>query len=170
MELQISRRRFLRGALREPPELRPPGARAEAAFLAACTRCGECITACPTGIVVAGSGGFPRVHFALGECTFCGACARACSPGVLALWSETPDDAPERAWTLNAAIGERCLARAQVVCRTCAEACPSGAIRFGYAAGAVPVPSIDFARCTGCGACYGPCPTAAIEIASRHTG
>lgn len=31
--------------------LRPPGAIDEAAFLLACTRCGDCAKACPTGVI-----------------------------------------------------------------------------------------------------------------------
>ena len=44
----LNRRNLLRGAAsRGAVPLRPPGALGEADFLAACTRCGQCVAACP---------------------------------------------------------------------------------------------------------------------------
>ena len=84
MRQSISRASLLRGRLRGgPPPLRPPWALAEPAFLEACTRCDACRAACPEGILVRGSGGFPLVDFQRGECTFCGRCAAACEDGAL---------------------------------------------------------------------------------------
>ena len=80
----ISRRRFLRGDFsgsRSAP--RPPWARAEAAFAAACTRCRDCVNACPQRILVLDGAGRPTVDFGRGECTFCGKCVEACTPRAL---------------------------------------------------------------------------------------
>jgi ferredoxin len=46
-----------------------------------------------------------------------------------------------------------------------AHLCEARAIAFPPRLGGCSLPQIDPARCTGCGACVAPCPTAAIEIA-----
>ena len=155
------RRRFLRGRFRSGSgELRPPWALA-AAFEDRCDRCGECIRACPERIVVIGSGGFPEVDFRNGECTFCGDCATSCKPAALL----RSDDAA--AWALKASIGETCLAADGIECRVCGEACGAGAIRFRPRIGGIALPQLDASGCTGCGACYAPCPANAIEMNNR---
>lgn len=155
-----SRRNFLRGRFAtRKRSLRPPWAVAEEIFVHACTRCGDCRTACPTRIIGDGDGGYPALDFSAGECTFCGACANACRSGALQRVEG------QIAWQLRASIGERCLARQQVECRICGDQCGTAAIRFLAQAGRISVPALDRARCTGCGACVAPCPTQAIELA-----
>ncbi len=158
--VSLQRRGFLSGRARSTTFIpRPPWAVPEALFIERCTRCGDCIDACPTRILTKVGGGYPAVDFTRGECTFCGECASCCQPH--ALWREEAD-AP--AWTLVARIGEACLAPRGVECRICGEACPSGAIRFRPRPGGVAQPSFDAARCTGCGACFAPCPVRAIVL------
>ncbi|NJD26166.1 MAG: ferredoxin-type protein NapF [Betaproteobacteria bacterium] len=158
-----SRRGFLRGRPRAEGEIRPPWAIAEAEFLSACTRCSDCIVACPQGILAAGGGNYPRVDFGRGECTFCSDCVTACRPHALL---RVGDDAP---WTLRARIGDTCLPRRNVECRVCGDWCGAGAIRFAPRLGGSPLPAVDDERCTGCGACVAPCPVAAIAIGPAAT-
>lgn len=158
--MSSSRRSFLRGRFHGETLLqRPPWALAEDAFESACTRCGDCATACPTAIIVARAGGFPEIDFARGECTFCGECVAVCTPQALRRTSSAP-------WSLRARIDAGCLAQRGVECRVCGEACATGAIRFRPAAGGVARPEFDAARCTGCGACQAPCPAGAIAIST----
>lgn len=156
----MSRRGFLRGRTHavDAPR-RPPWALAEAGFVARCTRCSACIDHCPTQILVRADGGYPAVDFSRGECTFCGECASRCEPGAL----RRTDDAP---WTLRARIGEACLSAQGVECRVCGESCPAGAIRFRPRLGGVALPVLETEACTGCGACFGPCPVRAIALLS----
>jgi ferredoxin-type protein NapF len=156
----LSRRGFLQARFRaDVSDQRPPWALAEDAFEARCNRCGDCIKACPTAILVAGGGGYPRVDFSHGECTFCGECVKACEPRAL-----SRDDSTRSPWALRAAIGDSCLAHRGVECRVCGESCSEEAIRFRPRLGAVAQPELDEARCTGCGACYKPCPVSAIGV------
>lgn len=67
----------------------------------------------------------------------------------------------------HARVGDGCLARCGIVCQSCRDACPEGAIRFRPKLGRVAEPEVDLAACTGCGECVAPCPVAAIEIAGR---
>ncbi|MEW5889230.1 MAG: ferredoxin-type protein NapF [Pseudomonadota bacterium] len=159
MSQGISRRQFLRGQFgRRQQAARPPWALAEAGFLAACTRCGECVDHCPQHILVKDQAGYPKVDFAPGECTFCGECAARCQPRALQRREQT---AP---WRLKAFIGPQCLARVNVVCRACGDACPVRAIRFHPQLNAAAQPALDPVRCTGCGACYRACPARAISM------
>jgi len=157
------RRGFLTGRFRSArPAQRPPWAIDADAFEDRCTRCKECLRVCPTGIVVAGEGGFPKVDFARGECTFCGACVIACAPAAL-----MRRDAGGAPWRLTATVGDTCLAGHGVECRVCGEACGPGAIRFRPQMGGAARPQLDAARCTGCGACYAPCPVGAIALGNE---
>ncbi len=158
--LPISRRRFLRGRMHPPvPVPRPPWALVEAAFIDRCTRCKACIEACPTRILVPAEGGFPAVDFSAGECTFCGECVTRCEPGAL---QRAAHEAPP--WSLRVQIGEGCIAAQGVECRVCGEACPVGAIRFRPRRGGVALPEADLQACTGCGACFAPCPVQAVKL------
>lgn len=162
--MQPGRRRFLFGPSAAPRPLLPPWARPLTAFAKACTRCGECAKKCPPRIINA-SGPFPTVDFARGECTFCGECVRACPEPA---FDHPAFEAKATPWNLVAAIGEACLARKNVVCRSCGDACETHAIRFRPAPGSVPSPSLDTAACTGCGACVSPCPVKAIAVTASQ--
>lgn len=158
--MDASRRGFLLGRRQVvAASLRPPWALAEAAFLDACTRCGKCAEKCPTHIVVMGDGGYPTVDFSRGECSFCGDCVAGCADAALRRDSEhgTP-------WHLRAAIGEACLARQDVVCRSCGDNCEARAIRFSPRLGGAAMPDVNEAACTGCGACVAVCPVQAVTM------
>jgi ferredoxin-type protein NapF len=162
MRSAVSRMQFLRGQFsggRAPA--RPPWAIDEAAFVDGCTRCNECMDRCPTGIIVPGSGGFPVVDFSRGGCSFCGECASRCTPGVLSSAAMERGDIP---WGRKARFTKACLSRLGVVCRSCADRCGTGAIRFRPQIGGAFLPTLDGQRCNGCGACQAPCPAGAVEI------
>lgn len=157
--VDLSRRAFFRGRPRPKAEIRPPWAHPEAGFVDRCTRCNECIRACPEQILVVGDGGYPTVDFSQGECTFCEACLPVCQPKAL----ERLDPA-QAAWTYKAQIGEDCLPRQGVECRVCGDFCDTRAIRFPPRLGGSALPEIDADNCTGCGACVAPCPVTAVSI------
>lgn len=154
----LERRQFLRGNFRsQPPALLPPWSGARDGFLKQCTRCNACLSGCPTGILVAGDGGYPEVDFLRGECTFCGACVSACAPRALRARRAPP-------WHLMPMVYETCLAWKGIDCRRCGEVCATGALRiFSGMAGAT-LPVIDASLCNGCGACVTPCPVTAIRL------
>ena len=156
--VDASRRGFLRARPRPRAEIRPPWSLPESAFIDRCTRCGDCLTACPQKILAVGDGGFPTVDFTRGECTFCGACAAACQPLALVRREGLS------AWPYKALVSDSCLPRSGIECRVCGDFCDVRAIRFAPRLGGSPLPAIDKDTCTGCGACVAPCPTAAITI------
>ena len=156
--VNLSRRGFFRGRPRPKAEIRPPWALPEAEFIDHCTRCNDCLKACPTTILIIGDGGYPSVDFSIGECTFCGDCLTSCQPGAL---HQEPGKA---AWAYKAAIGEDCLPRQGVECRVCGDFCEVRAIHFAPRMGGSPLPEINPETCTGCGACAAPCPVTAITV------
>lgn len=107
-----------------------------------------------------GSGGFPELDFRVNGCTFCGDCARACTPGAIAA---EPLSA-ENAWRQKARIAPNCLALNGVMCSSCRDPCDVRAMRFRPALGGISKPQVNFESCTGCGACVGVCPVAALKI------
>lgn len=163
--MQLSRRTFL-GAARQGQgnPLRPPWALQEQDFQERCSRCGDCVSACPTRLLVLGGGGYPEADFnprgAATACTFCAACLDVCKTGAL---SRRDEQAP---WSIGAVINGDCLASRQVVCYTCRDTCESDAIRFEWLLGGMAIPLVDSGLCNGCGACLADCPTQAIRIQS----
>jgi ferredoxin-type protein NapF len=63
-----------------------------------------------------------------------------------------------------AIISANCLAENGAYCRTCADACPEGAIRFHLLPRGRARADVDADRCTGCGDCLLPCPANAIRL------
>ena len=149
LEVAVSTRR------RTIPVMRPPGAIDEEGFLQHCTRCGDCISACPhKAIVLAPSqlreaAGTPMIQPDHQPCLMCEdfPCITACSVDALT----------RRAGVMmgTAKITEHlCLAHHGTTCTVCSERCPvSGAITI--TAGK---PSVHESACTGCGVCRYVCP------------
>ena len=162
----IFRRQLIRGRIRgRHLALRPPWAPDEAVFVDACDRCGDCLRACPEGVIVQGSGGFPEMDFREQGCSLCGECVTACRGKALA-----GDPSRDRPWDTVAEIRADCLAEKGVVCRSCGEACDERAIRFALRVGGAALPRLDAGRCTGCGCCIGVCPVKAVRIRRGAAG
>lgn len=156
--VNLSRRGLFRGRLSAPePETRLPWSLSWPDFVADCTRCGDCLTACPEQILVKGDGGFPTLDFRRGECTFCTECVSACELPLFRPVTEAP-------WDYVAHIEAGCLAHEQVFCQRCQDSCEHNAIRFSPQLGRVPTPSIDLELCNGCGACVADCPVGSIRV------
>ncbi|MBL8516930.1 MAG: ferredoxin-type protein NapF [Betaproteobacteria bacterium] len=155
-----SRRSFLRGRARPPrPAPRPPWALApDAAFLQACTRCGDCVDICPQKVLVVGDGGFPEIRFEFAGCTLCGECERACAPCAL------DSGRQPQAFKVRIRVAEGCLHEQGVECRLCGDACDARALRFRPRVGGLALLEADREACTGCGACLSLCPPRVLKL------
>jgi ferredoxin-type protein NapG len=157
--------------------IRPPYALAELEFLLACTRCGECVAACPHGVVFllparlgAQVLGTPALDLLNQGCHLCEdwPCVAACEPGALHL-SEAEDDAPRPPPRMAVAAidTQTCLPYNGPECGACAASCPvPGALLWEGER-----PRIDSGVCTGCALCREACilEPKAIHIRSLHS-
>lgn len=158
--------------------LRPPGAAAEAAFMARCVRCGQCVRACPyhtltLGSVAApGGSGTPRFVPREVPCQLCDTipCAKACPTGAL---DATMTDIRQSRMGLAVVDAESCLSWQGLRCEVCYRICPVRGQAITVqphprqtSKHAVFVPMVHSNACTGCGLCEKQCPTeiAAIRI------
>ncbi|MGD2134770.1 MAG: 4Fe-4S dicluster domain-containing protein [Gemmatimonadales bacterium] len=144
------------------PVFRPPGALDEVAFLAACTRCNDCIDVCPVDAIVkappgAGlSAGTPMIDPAVQPCVVCDEmlCAAACPTDAL--------ERPPKVWdgyrmAALELVPERCIVFQGVECGTCARVCPVGERALSLDRNGQPV--IHAEGCVGCGVCVRACVT-----------
>jgi ferredoxin-type protein NapG len=147
---------------------RPPGAVAEVAFLAACTRCGDCIDVCPPHAIQkapAGAGlaaGTPMLEVDRIACVACEdmPCARACETGALVL---PPDGwAQVRLGVLSLDV-DRCITFQGASCGVCARACPIGERALAMDKRGHPVLKPE--GCVGCGVCVTACVTTPSSLA-----
>ena len=151
--------------------LRPPGALDEVAFLAACTRCGECTDVCPVHAIikVPTSGGLaagtPMINASVQACIACEdmPCAAVCPTEALAV--------PENVWEGYRMAGleldpDRCIAFYGSECGVCVRSCPVGEKAMTLDDGGRPV--IKFEGCVGCGSCVRSCVSSPSSLLLRY--
>lgn len=157
----LTRRKLLFGNSRlsnHEDVVRPPWSVDYDLFEKKCSGCAQCIPACPNHILTLDTRHLAKVDFQQGECIFCEECARVCDDGAIVI---TDINLP---WHLDVSIEGKCLAMQSVECRVCEDQCEERAIRFHLTQGGVSTPQLNLDLCTGCGACVGPCPVAAITV------
>lgn len=148
--------------------IRPPGALPEPAFVAACTRCGECIGVCPVQAIralPASAGlaaGTPALDVAATACVMCETmpCAAACPTPALEVPPWGWRDVRMARVTIDPA---RCITWRDVECGICARVCPVGPDALRMDDRGRPVVG---AACTGCGQCISACVTGPSSIAA----
>jgi ferredoxin-type protein NapG len=154
-----------------PDAIRPPGTGAEEDFLAACTRCGMCVEACPYDILklaAPGSGvatGTPYFNARTGPCEMCDdiPCIPACPTNAL---DHSLTDIDKARMGLAVVVDqESCIAFRGLRCEVCFNICPlqNKAIKLEYRPNkrtgmhAIFPPVVYSEYCTGCGLCEKAC-------------
>lgn len=158
----------------KPPEaktIRPPAAVDHGLFNSLCCRCGNCIKACPTGIIYPETNfsnllGWmtPSISFKSGYCLeTCNICSSVCSSGAITIFSVK---AKSQLFMGTAEVHlENCLLVNNKECVKCRESCKYDALKLVPEKNAfTSVPLIDADKCVGCGACEVICPENCIVI------
>ncbi len=165
--------------------IRPPGALPEPEFLAACTRCAECMKVCPTNclqpaFLETGLQGIwtPIVVPSIGPCAEkCTSCGDVCPTHAI-----QPFTWQDKRYKIKIGLANvdhnTCIAwNGGRECIVCAEVCPYSAVLFrdvwddslpkdptlpitapGNKGRTKRVPTVDEKLCTGCGNCEYQCP------------
>lgn len=134
---------------------RPPGAVAD--FEELCTKCDECIIACPHGSIGTLSDGTPAMDPEAIACHLCAdtPCITACLDGAL-----QPILVEDIFFGLARIVEADCFVFRGPECGACAPACPRDALHLELTR-----PIIDEAQCNGCGLCREACPVHGKAIA-----
>lgn len=140
------------------PILRPPGAVDESLFLQQCTRCNECIEACPHGTIrqapaqFRGAAGTPYIEPSAMPCWRCEdlPCIEACGEGALVGGALQMGTAQISHFDCLNALGTQC--------NTCVERCPLTGAIAPQGGGSPKPPTVDPELCEGCGVCQYVCP------------
>ncbi len=151
-----------------PELIRPPGAGNEQEFLETCSKCGNCIRACPyfalRPVLMANEfdRGTPALRIGEAFCRFCHEfpCVAACPTGALSQKQQS------RLHKIGCAevIAGNCIRKDGTDCRACFDKCEeigSCAIKLVTSAqndAECSFPEIINSKCSGCGACLTVCP------------
>ena len=141
--------------------LRPPGAVSESLFLERCTRCGDCVKACPYGSILFDThNGSPILFPDEVPCHLCETlpCAAACATDALIV----PDSFDQISMGL-AVVSERSCTADQG-CNACISRCPTKALSMDFDTLRV---DVSRERCVGCGLCENTCKTVNDRIAIK---
>jgi ferredoxin-type protein NapG len=143
--------------------LRPPGAVSEALFLDRCTRCGDCVKACPYhSIRGEARSGFPVIFPDEIPCQLCEdfPCISACGTEALLPVSGRHEVA------MGLAVVSHRDCTAGQGCHACVSQCPTRALSMDFEAFRLLVAQD---QCVGCGICERVCKTVNDTIAIRVT-
>jgi ferredoxin len=144
----------------------PPGAQTTERFNDACTACHLCVNVCPSDVLQPavleyGLRGLmqPRLDNHVGFCNYeCTLCGEVCPTGAI-----LPLSAEDKKLTqLGKAkfVKENCIVETEGTdCGSCAEHCPTKAVRMVDYKNNLRIPEVNDEICIGCGACEYACPT-----------
>lgn len=141
--------------------LRPPGAVEEQLFLERCTKCNDCVTACPPGAITTHPHeGTPVLFADQSPCLLCEGfpCIAACGTEAL-----LPVEGISQVRMGIATVSHQ-LCTAGQGCHACVSKCPTDALMMDFASLHL---SVVKEACAGCGICEMVCKTVNDHVAIR---
>ncbi|WP_429945860.1 ferredoxin-type protein NapF [Bibersteinia trehalosi] len=132
---------------------RPPFAVAEPLFLKQCNGCGDCVKACPYGLILL-KDNQASIEIDFSACDLCGECAEVCPTQALEL-SIKADTAFRPTFDFS------CVRQHRKSCHFCETACPTTAISFNPNTQKM---QVDNDKCNGCGECKIACPQNYVQL------
>ncbi|MFW6020101.1 MAG: 4Fe-4S dicluster domain-containing protein [Bacteroidales bacterium] len=144
----------------------PPGAQTTERFNNACTACHLCVNVCPSDVLQPavleyGYRGLmqPRLDNHAGFCNYeCTLCGEVCPTGAI-LPISTEDKRLTQIGKAQFVI-DNCIVETEGTdCGSCAEHCPTKAVRMVDYKNNLRIPEVTEDICIGCGACEYACPT-----------
>ena len=141
--------------------LRPPGAVDEAQFLERCTRCQDCVKACPHGAIsLSQIDGSPVIFADQVPCYLCHdlPCAASCATEALVM-----PNALEAVHMGGAVVSDRFCTASQG-CHACVSKCPMEALSMEFSDMKL---RVHDDRCVGCGVCEHVCGSVNDRVAIR---
>jgi ferredoxin-type protein NapG len=143
--------------INDRPYLRPPGALDEPNFRATCSKCGDCVRACPAQAIQLDptgreGAGVPFIDTTIAACVLCEelACMAKCPTGALVPTPRESIDMGTAFWNQ-----QLCLRTNGEACTRCIDFCPVGETAIALNENRIQVKE----ACTGCGLCQHQCPT-----------
>ncbi|MBN2350729.1 MAG: 4Fe-4S binding protein [Bacteroidales bacterium] len=148
----------------------PPGSKSLEHFKDYCTACHLCVSACPTTVLQPSflEYGFtgmlqPHMDYNTNYCNYeCTICSDVCPTG--AILPVTSEDKKKIQIGRVDFIIENCIVYLEnTACGSCAEHCPTQAVRMVDYKDDLTIPEIHSCICVGCGACEYACPAKPIK-------
>lgn len=121
----------------------------------ACLGYGDCVNVCPVQAITI-ENGVARVNPR--KCIGCGICTRKCPNNIIHLINDTSRVVVECSNHEKGAITRKACTNGCIACMKCEKTCPHGAITVKDN-----LATIDYEKCTGCGACVEVCPVHCIH-------
>jgi len=151
--------------------IRPPASLPEPRFNTLCIRCGSCMKACPTRIIVPDLAPdnlmawmTPVIRFRKSYCIeTCNLCSTVCPSGSITLFSI--EAKKEIVMGIAEIHPENCLLTRNAECDRCKQACKYHAVSIEKSEQSILMkPVVDEKKCVGCGACVVICPPEVIRV------
>lgn len=120
-----------------------------------CLGLGDCAAACPADAICMADG-IARVEAS--RCMSCGICVATCPKHIISLIPQQTEPVVMCSNKQKGVDAKKACKNACIGCKKCEKTCPNGAITVNNN-----LASIDYSKCTSCGACAGECPTGCLK-------
>ena len=120
-----------------------------------CLGLGDCAKVCPADAICLADG-IARIDAE--RCMSCGLCVSTCPKHIISLIPQQTEPVVMCSNTQKGVAAKKACKNACIGCKKCEKTCPNGAITVNNN-----LATVDYSKCTSCGACAGECPTGCLK-------